>query len=118
MRASDRAELDAARALAIEVGGTSAARALAGGMGGIGPDGELIHPGSEEGGDTDYDRLVEAVRRQIFQLRVVLEAAEAKEKERAWLRNQNQGELDVSIVFLCWRWCWCVDGVSLEWGER
>jgi hypothetical protein len=34
--------------------------------------------------------------RQVRQLRVILDSAEAKEKEREWLRNQVDGELDES----------------------
>jgi hypothetical protein len=34
------------------------------------------------------------VGRQVKQLRVVLDSAQAKEKEREWLANQKSGELD------------------------
>ena len=48
----------------------------------------------ESPGVTVYQALVEDVRTHIRQLRVILDAAEARSKERAWLRNQTEGELD------------------------
>src|SRR6185437_2256479 len=41
-----------------------------------------------------YTRLYNAVAKEIGQLRVVLEGAEARETERTWLKNQVNGELD------------------------
>lgn len=41
------------------------------------------------------------VSRQIKQLRVVLESAQAKEREREWLGNQNTGELDDAKLVVC-----------------
>ena len=43
-----------------------------------------------------YERLVTAVAKETAQLRRVLEAAEAKEKERVWRRLQTTGDLDDS----------------------
>jgi hypothetical protein len=47
--------------------------------------------------DTDesvYDELYSTVENEITQLRVVLQAVEAKEKERVWLRGKTSGEMD------------------------
>jgi len=44
--------------------------------------------------ESEYDRLYSTVQQASVQLRVVLEGAEAREKERVWLKNQTQGELD------------------------
>ena len=41
-----------------------------------------------------YDRFYDSVRLQVSQLRVIMEAVRAKQKERAWLRHKTQGELD------------------------
>lgn len=41
-----------------------------------------------------YQKLYVAVATEISQLRTILEGAEAKEKERVWVKNQVQGELD------------------------
>jgi hypothetical protein len=41
-----------------------------------------------------YKLTVPQVGRQVKQLRVVLDSAQAKEKEREWLANQKTGELD------------------------
>lgn len=38
--------------------------------------------------------VLSAVASEVAQLRVILESAEAKEKERVWLKNQTTGELD------------------------
>jgi hypothetical protein len=62
---------------------------------------ELPAPGSLE----LYGRLLESVSSDVSKLRVVLEGAEAKEKERAWLKNQLSGDLDENKI---------VDGVSGE----
>lgn len=43
-----------------------------------------------------YDDLYGAVAGEITQLRMVLAAAEAKEKERVWLKGQMVGEIDES----------------------
>lgn len=45
-------------------------------------------------GEELYKKLYDAVKREISQLRMILESAEAKEKERTWLKNQVHGELD------------------------
>ncbi len=45
-------------------------------------------------GPAVYDRLYSAVASEVSQLRVVLESAEARERERVWLKNQTFGELD------------------------
>lgn len=34
------------------------------------------------------------IRKEIDQLKVILQQLEAKDKERAWLKNQNAGDLD------------------------
>ena len=47
-----------------------------------------------EADEAQYERLFNTVRSEVAQLRVVLEGAEAKERERAWLRHQTVGELD------------------------
>ena len=41
-----------------------------------------------------YERMLAACEPYIQQLRVVLESAEARERERAWLRLKQSGELD------------------------
>ena len=41
-----------------------------------------------------YEVLRDSVSRQVSQLRVVLEAVEAREKQREWLTGQSSGELD------------------------
>ena len=53
-----------------------------------------------------YGRLYDSVEEDIVRLGVVLEGAEAKERERVWLRNQLVGDLDDNKI---------VDGAS---GER
>lgn len=52
-----------------------------------------------------YQKLYTAVAKEISQLRVILEQAEAKEKERVWLKNQQFGELDDNKL---------IDGVTGE----
>eukprot|EP00929_Paragymnodinium_shiwhaense_P083487 TRINITY_DN44522_c0_g1_i1.p1 TRINITY_DN44522_c0_g1~~TRINITY_DN44522_c0_g1_i1.p1 ORF type:complete len:1645 (-),score=457.04 TRINITY_DN44522_c0_g1_i1:566-5500(-) len=54
----------------------------------------------------EYDELVRAVERQIQELRVIFDAAEAREKEREWIANQTSGDLDDNKL---------IDGVT---GER
>lgn len=44
----------------------------------------------------EYEDWRASVEQQTLQLRVILEAAEAKDQERDWLRNQATGELDDS----------------------
>eukprot|EP01062_Namystynia_karyoxenos_P006370 TRINITY_DN1222_c0_g1_i1.p1 TRINITY_DN1222_c0_g1~~TRINITY_DN1222_c0_g1_i1.p1 ORF type:complete len:1879 (+),score=516.05 TRINITY_DN1222_c0_g1_i1:79-5637(+) len=44
--------------------------------------------------EAQYQRVYSAVSKEIQQLRVVLGAAEARERERTWLRGQTHGELD------------------------
>eukprot|EP00729_Bicosta_minor_P004263 gene4263-23013_t len=46
--------------------------------------------------DEQYTAIYESVEREIKQLRVVLESAEAKEQERVWLKGQTIGDLDDS----------------------
>ena len=41
-----------------------------------------------------YDQLRHSVNTAIFQLKSVLEAAEAKHRERQWLKNQLSGDID------------------------
>ena len=41
-----------------------------------------------------YNELYTTVENEISQLRVVLQAVEAKEKERVWLRGKTSGEMD------------------------
>ena len=45
-----------------------------------------------------YQRLVEAVRRDVAMLRAVVASAEAKERDRIWLRNQLGGDLDENRI--------------------
>lgn len=68
----------------------------------------MAESGREEDGKTDklkdalpsqsaierYDKLMSSVGPACGQLRVVLESAEAKEREREWLRNQLNGDID------------------------
>lgn len=54
-----------------------------------------------------YSRIVSGVRREIRQLRNVLEGHEAREKSRVWLGGQSSGELDESRL---------VDGLAGESG--
>ncbi|KAI9253809.1 AAA domain-containing protein [Phascolomyces articulosus] len=41
-----------------------------------------------------FQKYMENVRREIRELRVILESVEAKNKERVWLKNQTSGDLD------------------------
>lgn len=59
----------------------------------------------EDLGTEEYDHALEAVSRQVRELRVVLEQQEAKDKEREWIPNQATGELDDNRL---------VDGVTGE----
>ncbi|KAI9260188.1 AAA domain-containing protein [Sporodiniella umbellata] len=46
---------------------------------------------------SDYEKFsqyMENVRREVRELRVILESVEAKEHERVWLKNQSSGDLD------------------------
>jgi len=52
-----------------------------------------------------YQRLRHIVAKEITQLRIVLDAVEAREKERTWMKLQTHGELDESRL---------VDGVAGE----
>ena len=45
-----------------------------------------------------YDELFRTVEKEVTQLRVILQAVEAKEKERTWLRGKTIGELDDSKI--------------------
>jgi hypothetical protein len=51
------------------------------------------------------ERFEKAVQRETAQLRIILEAVEAKTKERVWLKKRAQGELDENLL---------VDGLSGE----
>ena len=42
----------------------------------------------------EYEKYVSAVRREIAELRFVLEGVQAKQQERQWRRNQPFGDLD------------------------
>lgn len=42
----------------------------------------------------EYQSYLDAVKLQIGQLRVIVEAVRAKQKERTWLKHKTQGELD------------------------
>jgi hypothetical protein len=53
-----------------------------------------------------YEKLLASVEIDVARLRIVLEAAEAKEREREWMSNMLTGDLDDSKI---------VDGVA---GER
>ena len=61
---------------------------------------------SGEFGSHEYKGYTAAVEREVGQLRVALEGAEAREKEREWLYNMTSGELDENKL---------VDGVA---GDR
>lgn len=57
------------------------------------------HPGPASGSSAAvpgglYGKLFRSVERPIAELRHILEAAEAKDKEREWLRGRLDGELD------------------------
>ena len=45
-------------------------------------------------GDVQYDQLLATVQADVHRVVAVLEAAEAKEKERQWVGGRMQGELD------------------------
>ncbi|XP_061647340.1 von Willebrand factor A domain-containing protein 8 isoform X2 [Phyllopteryx taeniolatus] len=55
---------------------------------------------------TTYERFSSAVRKQVQSLRIILDALQAKAKERQWLKNQALGELDDAKI---------IDGLT---GER
>ena len=46
--------------------------------------------------EEQYSNIYESVQREVKQLRVILESAEAKEQERVWLKQQTHGDLDDS----------------------
>jgi von Willebrand factor A domain-containing protein 8 len=48
-----------------------------------------------------YSRVMEAVAREIAQLRVVLQGAETRSKERSWLKNQTAGDFDDAKLVWC-----------------
>ena len=80
-RAAEAARLAARRAL--EAGGEG------GEAGGGGLASKVGHRAAEA-----YERMRQACEAHVQQLRVVLESAEAREKERSWLRLKQSGELD------------------------
>ncbi|KAG0177699.1 von Willebrand factor A domain-containing protein 8 [Apophysomyces sp. BC1021] len=41
-----------------------------------------------------YQKYMDNIRREVRELRVILESVEAKNKERVWLKNQSSGDLD------------------------
>ncbi|KAI8646980.1 AAA domain-containing protein [Parasitella parasitica] len=41
-----------------------------------------------------YNKFMENIRREVRELRVILESVEAKKHERVWLKNQSSGDLD------------------------
>ncbi|KAI8350392.1 AAA domain-containing protein [Blakeslea trispora] len=41
-----------------------------------------------------YNQYMENIRREVRELRVILESVEAKNHERVWLKNQSSGDLD------------------------
>ncbi|KAI9317743.1 AAA domain-containing protein [Dichotomocladium elegans] len=41
-----------------------------------------------------YQKYMDNIRREVRELRVILESVEAKNKERVWLKNQASGDLD------------------------
>lgn len=41
-----------------------------------------------------YNTFMENIRREVRELRVILESVEAKKHERVWLKNQSSGDLD------------------------
>lgn len=52
-----------------------------------------------------YDEMVKIVESQVRELRLIFDAAEAKEKEREWVVNQSSGDIDENKL---------VDGVTGE----
>ncbi|KAI7879625.1 hypothetical protein K492DRAFT_208133 [Lichtheimia hyalospora FSU 10163] len=47
-----------------------------------------------QGDYTVFQKYMDNVRREVRELRVILESVEAKNKERVWLKNQASGDLD------------------------
>lgn len=43
---------------------------------------------------------MENIRREVRELRVILESVEAKNKERVWLKNQASGDLDDTKMYV------------------
>ncbi len=41
-----------------------------------------------------FSTFMENIRREVRELRVILESVEAKQHERVWLKNQSSGDLD------------------------
>lgn len=41
-----------------------------------------------------YNQFMDNIRREVRELRVILESVEAKKHERVWLKNQSSGDLD------------------------
>ncbi|GAA5805817.1 AAA domain-containing protein [Helicostylum pulchrum] len=41
-----------------------------------------------------YNKFMDNIRREVRELRVILESVEAKKLERVWLKNQSSGDLD------------------------
>jgi hypothetical protein len=50
--------------------------------------------GMSELDEARYERLISGIKHEIRQLRNVLEAAQAKSRERTWLKLETQGEID------------------------
>jgi hypothetical protein len=86
-RATPRAPEDAKSVAAVTERALAAARAAS--------EKRLDPAQNKVGLDADaYRRLFDAVANEISQLRVILEGAEARERERTWVKHQVQGELD------------------------
>ncbi|KAL0082790.1 AAA domain-containing protein [Phycomyces blakesleeanus] len=47
-----------------------------------------------QGDYQQFQKYMENIRREVRELRVILESVEAKNKERVWLKNQSSGDLD------------------------
>ncbi|KAI9354986.1 AAA domain-containing protein [Pilaira anomala] len=47
---------------------------------------------------SQYNKFMENIRREVRELRVILESVEAKKLERVWLKNQSSGDLDDSKI--------------------
>lgn len=43
---------------------------------------------------------MENIRREVRELRVILESVEAKKHERVWLKNQSSGDLDDTKMYV------------------
>lgn len=54
----------------------------------------IVHSAKKASNRKVFQRYMENIRREVRELRVILESVEAKNKERVWLKNQTSGDLD------------------------